>query len=125
MKEILDNAKNGVLLVSWGGNVKSSSMPEHIQHELVKGFAKLSLQVIWKWENVSIQEIVSKNVFVTSWLPQQDILCKIKLAMLKVFRSFIFGFLFSLCSTGHPNVKVFWTHGGNLGLPIICMKCLY
>lgn len=70
----MDNAKNGVLLVSWGGNVKSSSMPEHIQHELIKGFAKLSLQVIWKWENISIQEIVSKNVHVTPWLPQRDIL---------------------------------------------------
>lgn len=97
MKEILDNAKNGVLLVSWGGNVKSSSMPKHIQHELVKGFAKLSLQVIWKWENVSIQKIVSKNVFVTPWLPQQDILCNLFVAMLKVFYRFIFGFLFSFC----------------------------
>lgn len=78
MKEILDNAKNGVLLVSWGGNVKSSSIPEHIQREIVKGFAMLSLQVIWKWENVSMQEIVSKNVFVTPWLRQQEILCNLQ-----------------------------------------------
>lgn len=51
-------------------------MPEHIQHEMIKGFAKLSLQVIWKWENASIQNVVSKNVHVASWLPQRDILCK-------------------------------------------------
>ncbi|XP_031623771.1 UDP-glucuronosyltransferase 2C1-like [Contarinia nasturtii] len=90
LKEVLDNAENGVLLVSWGGNVRSSSIPEHIQHEFVKGFAKLSMQVIWKWENASMQDMVSKNVYVTPWLPQQDILC-------------------------HPNVRVFWSHGGNLG----------
>lgn len=61
--------------MSWGGNVKSSSVPEHIHQEIVRGFAKLPLQVIWKWENVSMQEVVSKNVHVTPWLPQRDILC--------------------------------------------------
>lgn len=77
MKKILDNAKNGVLVVSWGGNVKSSSVPENIQQEMIKGFAKLPLQVIWKWEDTSIQAKVSKNVHVASWLPQRDILCNL------------------------------------------------
>lgn len=76
-KRILDNAKNGVLLVSWGGNVMSSSIPLHTQQEMIKGFAKLPLQVIWKWENASMQDIVPKNVLVSSWVPQRDILCKI------------------------------------------------
>lgn len=76
-KQILDNAKNGVLLVSWGGNVQSSSLPPHIQQEMVDGFAKLSLQIIWKWENASMQDVVSKNVFIVPWVPQRDILCKL------------------------------------------------
>lgn len=75
--KILDNAKNGVLLVSWGGNVKASSVPHTIHEELLKGFARLPLQVIWKWENVSIQQIAPKNVHVTPWLPQQDLLCEL------------------------------------------------
>lgn len=82
-KEILDNAKNGVLLVSWGGNVNSSSIPAHIQQEMIKGFARLPLQVIWKWENASTQELVSTNVHVTAWLPQQDILCNLPIKKTK------------------------------------------
>lgn len=75
---MLDNAKHGAMLVSWGGNVKSSSMPHRIQQEMVKAFARLEqLQIIWKWENASMQNDVSKNVFISSWLPQRDILCKV------------------------------------------------
>lgn len=64
-----------MLLVSWGGNIQSSSIPQHIQQEMLKGFAKLPLQVIWKWENASIQDFVSENVFVADYIPQRDILC--------------------------------------------------
>lgn len=76
-KQILDGAKNGAILVSWGGNVMSSSIPQHLQLEMIKAFAKLPLQVIWKWENASMQDVVPKNVFVSSWVPQRDILCTI------------------------------------------------
>lgn len=62
--------------MSWGGNVKASSIPEHIRVELLKGFARLPLQVIWKWEDLSIQKIAPKNVHITPWLPQQDLLCE-------------------------------------------------
>lgn len=75
MKKILDDAKNGVILVSWGSNIKSASIPDTIQQEMLKGFAKLKQQIIWKWEDESINEIASENVYATSWLPQQDILC--------------------------------------------------
>lgn len=115
-KEILDNAKNGVLLVSWGGNVNSSSIPAHIQQEMIKGFARLPLQVIWKWENASTQEFVSTNVHVTAWLPQQDILCKLPMKKNKSvnFHLTVVLIMYDL-NVGHPNVKAFWTHGGNLG----------
>lgn len=62
-------------MVSWGGNVNSSSMPDHIREGMIKGFAKLPLQVIWKWEDDSIQKKLSKNVHTVKWLPQRDILC--------------------------------------------------
>lgn len=108
--QILENAKNGVLLVSWGGNFNSSSIPEHIHHEMLKGFTRLPLEVIWKWENVSIQQIAPKNVHVTTWLPQQDLLCE----FLCSYISNLINITRRIC-LGHPNVKAFWTHGGNLG----------
>lgn len=73
---MLDNATQGVILVSWGSNVKSASIPDHIRQEMVRGFAKLPQLVLWKWEDDSINDIVSDNVYATSWLPQQDILCE-------------------------------------------------
>lgn len=73
---MLDNATQGVILVSWGSNVKSASIPDDIRQEMVRGFAKLPQLVLWKWEDDSINDIVSDNVYATSWLPQQDILCE-------------------------------------------------
>lgn len=72
---MLDNAKNGVILVCWGSNIKSASIPDNVRQEMLKGFANLPQQIIWKWEDESINEIASKNVYATPWLPQFDILC--------------------------------------------------
>lgn len=74
--EFLDNANEGVILVSWGSNVKSASIPDHYCKEIVTAFSKLSQNIISKWENESINDIVSRNVLVSEWLPQKDILCK-------------------------------------------------
>lgn len=73
---MLDAATQGVVLVSWGSNIKSASIPANIRREMIRGFAKLPHLVIWKWEDEAINELVSDNVYATSWLPQQDILCK-------------------------------------------------
>lgn len=112
---MLDNATQGVILVSWGATLKSASIPDNIRQEMIRGFAKLPQLVLWKWEDDAIKEIVSKNVYATTWLPQQEILCKI----LRAFRFFAPGNLFNHLLTqiiiGHPNVKLFWAHGGNSG----------
>lgn len=85
LKQILDNAENGVLIVSWGGNVKSSSIPIHIRDEMIKGFAKLPLQVIWKWEDTSIKKNVAKNIHIAPWLPQRDVLCNSNFSIETIF----------------------------------------
>jgi len=52
-------------------------------------FSKLKQQVIWKWESETMLDL-PKNVKLSKWLPQQDLL-------------------------GHPNIKMFITHCGGGG----------
>lgn len=67
--------------------MKSIFMSIETRDIFIKVFSKLPQKVIWKFEeNIPMPD----NVLIDSWLPQSDIL-------------------------GHPNVKVFITHGGLLG----------
>lgn len=86
MKEILDNAKNGAILVSWGSNIKSSSIPSELQQEILNSFAKLPLQILWKFENETVNEIAPSNVYASAWLPQQEILCMCQLQTTRKYR---------------------------------------
>lgn len=86
---MLDNAKDGVILVSWGSMVKADTMPTEKRDTLIKAFASFKKQkFLWKWE--SEMENIPENVNIYKWVQQREILC-------------------------HPNVKVFLTHGGLLG----------
>merc|ERR1712062_159836 len=60
-------------------------MPQEKLDIFVDAFRNLDMQVIWKWD-ADVPNL-SQNVKISSWLPQQDLL-------------------------GHPNLKVFVTHGG-------------
>ncbi len=79
-------------------------MPESVRLAFVRTFAKLKQRVIWKWDKDEGMPDVSENVKLVKWLPQQDLL-------------------------GHPNIRLFITHGGLLsteeavyhGVPVIGM----
>ncbi len=95
----LDNLmkhKDGVIYFSFGSVFKAKDMPLERRDMLVKAFGMLKQKVIWKWET----EIENKpsNLFLSKWLPQQDIL-------------------------GHPNTRLFITHAGlNSFQEAICHK---
>lgn len=63
-------------------------MPNELKRGILNAFAKLKQNVLWKFEDDSLTDI-PKNVKISKWLPQSDILA-------------------------HPNVKLFITHGGLL-----------
>ncbi|XP_045479525.1 UDP-glycosyltransferase UGT5-like isoform X2 [Harmonia axyridis] len=86
IKNIMDNAEDGVILFSLGSNIKSSHMPRSRVQEILQVFSKLKQVVIWKWED---EDLPGKppNVIVKKWLPQNEILA-------------------------HKNIKLFITHGG-------------
>lgn len=73
----MDSAEHGVIYVSWGSIIRVSSMPDEKREELLQAFAFLKQQIIWKFEN---DELPNKpdNVHIGKWLPQRDILCKLK-----------------------------------------------
>ncbi|XP_050683799.1 UDP-glycosyltransferase UGT5-like isoform X5 [Leptidea sinapis] len=85
LKIFLDSSKHGVIYVSFGTNTKSSLFPKSQVHIFTKVFSKLPYDVLWRWdEDISGK---SKNIRITKWVPQPDLL-------------------------KHPNVKLFIMQGG-------------
>ncbi|GAB0099857.1 UDP-glucuronosyltransferase [Sergentomyia squamirostris] len=90
LQDILDQAKNGVILFSLGTNVKSSMLGDARITEILETFRALpELTFLWKFESETLPVTVPSNVIIRSFVPQNDILA-------------------------HPNVKLFITHGGLL-----------
>ena len=86
LRHFLDEAKEGVIYVSFGSVLKASVMSDDKRKALLSVFGKLKEKVLWKWETDHMEDQPS-NVMLHKWLPQQDVL-------------------------GHPNVKLFVSHGG-------------
>ncbi|XP_055551136.1 UDP-glycosyltransferase UGT5-like [Wyeomyia smithii] len=90
IQKILDDSTEGVIVISWGSVLKASTLPRVKRDAIVNALRRLSLTVLWKWEDDNIEDL-PKNVFIKNWLPQRDVLC-------------------------HPNVRLFLSHGGLLGV---------
>ncbi|CAH1173990.1 unnamed protein product [Phaedon cochleariae] len=87
LQDIMDSAKNGVILFSLGTNVKSVDMSLEKINNILKAFSKVNQTVLWKFESDLTN--LPKNVIIRKWIPQTEILA-------------------------HPNLKLFITHGGGL-----------
>ncbi|KAF5304916.1 hypothetical protein FQR65_LT00800 [Abscondita terminalis] len=87
LKTIMDQAEEGAILFSMGSNIQSSDLGENKLQEIIRCFSKLPYKVLWKFEK-QISNL-PKNVLISKWLPQQDLLA-------------------------HKNMKLFITHGGLL-----------
>lgn len=75
LQKYLDNAEHGVIYVSWGSMIRAETLPMEKREGLLKAFSQFKQNVIWKWENETLQNQPS-NVLIQKWLPQRDILCK-------------------------------------------------
>ncbi|XP_050298915.1 UDP-glycosyltransferase UGT5-like isoform X1 [Anthonomus grandis grandis] len=102
LKEVLDNAKDGVVYFCMGSNIKAKEMDVKKKQAFVNALGRLKQKVLWKFEDTNIT--LPKNIIVRSWMPQKDILA-------------------------HPNVKLFITHSGFLstietiyhGVPVLAI----
>ncbi|CRK94520.1 CLUMA_CG008025, isoform A [Clunio marinus] len=86
LKNFLDEAKDGAIFFSLGSNAKSTFLSKEILQILLKVFASLKQRVVMKWE-ADTMENQPKNVFISQWLPQDDVLA-------------------------HPNLRLFISHCG-------------
>ncbi|XP_034669406.1 UDP-glucuronosyltransferase 2B17 [Drosophila subobscura] len=89
LQQLLDKATKGVILISWGSQLRASSLSEPKRNAMVRAIARLEQQVIWKWENETLPN-KPDNLHIMKWLPQRDLFA-------------------------HPNVKLFLSHGGLMG----------
>ncbi|KAJ4448921.1 hypothetical protein ANN_00313 [Periplaneta americana] len=87
LQTYLDQAKEGVVYFSLGSMIRSETFTETKLRAFIDAFSQLPQRVLWKIGNISG---LPPNVKTATWLPQLEIL-------------------------KHPNVRVFITHGGNLG----------
>ncbi|TMW48127.1 hypothetical protein DOY81_006800 [Sarcophaga bullata] len=90
-KEITDfinSSPDSIIYFSMGSNVKSKDFPPNTLKMICEVFASLPVKVLWKFED-SVLPGKPKNVYISSWFPQPDILA-------------------------HPQVKLFISHGGLL-----------
>lgn len=86
IKTWVDDAKDGLILVSFGANIKSKDLDMDKRQTLLNSFAKLKQRVLWKFEDNSLTDL-PKNVMIKKWLPQNDVLA-------------------------HANTKIFVSHMG-------------
>ncbi|KAJ3642467.1 hypothetical protein Zmor_025253 [Zophobas morio] len=87
LQKFLDDSLNGVIIFSMGSIIRSVNFPEEKRKACVNTFAKLKLNVLWKFEeNIAG---LPPNVKIMDWIPVSDVLA-------------------------HPNVEAFITHGGLL-----------
>ncbi|XP_063538675.1 UDP-glycosyltransferase UGT5-like [Cydia strobilella] len=89
LKEFIEQSEHGVVYVSFGSMVQSTSLPKHKLEAIVAALSELPQRVVFKWEAEQLPGN-PKNIYVSKWLPQNDILA-------------------------HPNVVAFYSHGGLLG----------
>ncbi|XP_045455021.1 UDP-glucosyltransferase 2-like [Melitaea cinxia] len=86
LKSYLDSSTNDVVYISFGTNVKPSMLPVEKLKIFTDVFSKLPYNVLWKWDKDELPGR-SKNVRISKWLPQSDLL-------------------------RHPKIKLFITQGG-------------
>uniref|UniRef100_A0A182QUR6 UDP-glycosyltransferases domain-containing protein n=1 Tax=Anopheles farauti TaxID=69004 RepID=A0A182QUR6_9DIPT len=87
LQQFLDGAgSDGAIYISFGSNLRSSNLRQDKLEAILSMIRGLKQHVIWKWDQDEMPNQPS-NVFIGKWLPQDSIL-------------------------GHPNLKLFITHGG-------------
>jgi len=83
LRDFLDSAKDGFILMSFGSLLKGSHMESWRRKELMRAFERLKpLRIVMKWEDPwdSKQDgPLSSNVLLSRWLPQSDVLGNLKL----------------------------------------------
>ncbi|KAJ8980274.1 hypothetical protein NQ317_005132 [Molorchus minor] len=88
IQKFLDESKEGAIFFSMGSNLKTTDLSNNTLSGILNVFSNMKQNVLWKFDGDSISN-KPKNVLISKWLPQSDILA-------------------------HPYTVGFITHGGML-----------
>ncbi|CAH1398448.1 unnamed protein product [Nezara viridula] len=102
-KNIMDNAKEGVVYLNFGSVLNSKQLPEGMLETVLAAMGELNHTVLMKWDQENVPN-KPKNVLIRKWYPQPGILA-------------------------HPNIRIFITHAGlhgiteapSAGVPVLCV----
>lgn len=73
IQEFIEGAEMGVVFFSFGSNVDSSKLPDSSAKMILESLGLLPQRVLLKWHTEELNH-PAKNVMVSKWFPQQDIL---------------------------------------------------
>lgn len=86
LQKYLDSAKDGAIIFSFGTNMKIKDMDADKLNALLQGLGKISpMKVVFKSE-IELKD-APKNILVSKWLPQNDILGEYYLRSISTYRS--------------------------------------
>ncbi|XP_036362980.1 UDP-glucuronosyltransferase 1A1-like isoform X3 [Octopus sinensis] len=86
LRKFVDESNHGIIVVSFGSFLEE--LPKEVIAKMELAFQEIKYSVVWKRPDA---KQLAPNIFVTKWLPQNDLL-------------------------GHPKTKLFITHCGINGL---------
>ncbi|XP_050344523.1 UDP-glycosyltransferase UGT5-like [Nymphalis io] len=89
LKKFIEESEHGVIYISFGSMLKATLTPKDKIEAITAALSELPQRVIWKWEEKTLPGN-PKNIYLSKWLPQNDILA-------------------------HPKVLAFYSHCGLLG----------
>ncbi|CAK1543149.1 unnamed protein product [Leptosia nina] len=88
--KFIEESEHGIIYISFGSMLRAASAPEYIVSTIISVVSELPQRVLWKWENVTLPGN-PKNIMISSWFPQNDILA-------------------------HPKTLAFYSHCGALSI---------
>ncbi|XP_061380254.1 UDP-glucosyltransferase 2-like isoform X1 [Danaus plexippus] len=91
IERFLNESKHGVILLSFGSLIKTSTIPKYKEEIIVNTLSKFKQRVIWKYEESEPEGTLVGNILKVRWLPQFELL-------------------------QHEKVVAFIAHGGLLGM---------
>ncbi|KAJ0175792.1 hypothetical protein K1T71_008951 [Dendrolimus kikuchii] len=91
IERFLNESEHGVVLLSFGSLIKTSSIPKYREEMIINALSKLKQRVIWKYEDSEEEGTLTGNILRVKWLPQYELL-------------------------QHKKVIAFMGHGGLLGM---------
>lgn len=75
LKKFIEESEHGVIYISFGSMLRATSTPKDKLEAIIGAISELPQRVIWKWEEKTLPGN-PKNIFLSNWLPQNDILGK-------------------------------------------------